>query len=82
MSDYYRERLHTKEEQLRIANDLIDFKNKGLQKQTRRIEKLEEENKKLKEEVECLEGVIQDEEDWKAIEQEYEEWSDDNDTYS
>ncbi|OEK64377.1 hypothetical protein AST00_10725 [Staphylococcus equorum] len=34
------------------------------------------ENEKLKEEVEHLNSVIQDEEDWKTIEQEYEEWSD------
>lgn len=47
------------------------------------IEKLEQEreqykteNEKLKEEVEHLKGIIQDEEDWKVIEAEYEEWSD------
>ena len=37
-------------------------------------EQYKTENEKLKEEVEHLKGIIQDEEDWKAIEAEYEEW--------
>lgn len=47
MSDYYRDRLRTKEEELRIANDLIDLKDGWLRSLNEKLERLEEENKIL-----------------------------------
>lgn len=41
-----------------------------------KCDSMKTENEQLKAEVEHLNSIIKDEEDWKAIEQEYKDWSD------
>ena len=38
MSEYYRESLRIREEQLRIATDLVDFKNESLQRLNKKLD--------------------------------------------
>ena len=52
MSDYYRDSLRTKEEELRIANDLIDLKDGWLRSLNEKLERLEKENERLEKELE------------------------------
>lgn len=66
--DYYREKLHIKEEELRIAYDLIEVKNFCLQRQNEKLEELGRENEELKLTVEkyydLWQGELMENEDY------------------